>query len=73
MTTFKTAFAKILLLIAVVFWFKLFSIIFNKEYLQSTEIFVHDMFIKPSIDLFQKPDQLLQLLKKLYVLAYSGF
>ena len=63
---------KILVGLAAVYGFRLFSTDVTQAYLQSTEKLMRDVYIKPSPEFKLSPNQLLKLLKPLYGLADSG-
>ena len=63
---------KLLVGLAALFDFRLFSTDFTQAYLQSTEELSRDVYVKPSSEFDLDPNQLLKLLKPLYGLADSG-
>ena len=63
---------RMLIGIAAIFGFRLFSSDVTQAYLQSIEKLQRDIYIKPPKEFMLDPDQLLLLLKPLYGLAESG-
>ena len=63
---------KILVGLAAVYGFRLFSTDVTQAYLQSAEMLMRDVYIKPSAEFKLSPNRLLKLLKTLYGLADSG-
>ena len=63
---------KLLVGLAALFDFRLFSTGVPKDYLQSTEELSRDVYFKPSSEFDLDPNQLLKFLKPLYGLADSG-
>ena len=63
---------KMLVGLAVLCGFRLYSTDVTQAYLQSAENLMRDVYIKPSREFTLGPDQVLKLLKSLYGLADSG-
>lgn len=63
---------RLLVGLAAIFGFRLFSTDVTQAYLQSREKLLRDVYVKPSKEFELGPNQLLKLLKPLYGLADSG-
>ena len=63
---------RILVGLAAIFGFRLFSTDVTQAYLQSAEKLMRDVYVKPNGEFELAPNQLLKLLKPLYGLADSG-
>jgi Reverse transcriptase (RNA-dependent DNA polymerase) len=70
--TSRQHFSRVLVGLAAIFGFNLFSTDVTQAYLQSAEKLLRDVYIKPTKELSMEPGQLLKLLRPLYGLADSG-
>jgi Reverse transcriptase (RNA-dependent DNA polymerase) len=71
-TTSQISSARLLVGLADVYGFRLFSVDVTQAYLQSAFKFMRDVYVTPTDEFELRPDQVLKLLTPMYVLSDSG-